>query len=60
VEPWLQSHIREGHVDRSFFPGRTINAVYVIGMIAMIGFDRLCARNKLIGGPIGATGARSG
>jgi hypothetical protein len=27
VELYLQSHVCEGHVDRSFFPWRTINAV---------------------------------
>jgi hypothetical protein len=42
MEPWLQSHICEGQVDRSFFP------IYVIGV------DQLCARRKPIGRPIGA------
>jgi hypothetical protein len=54
VEPWLQSHICEGHVDWSFFPWRTINAVYMIGMIAMIGVDQFCVWRRPIGGPIGA------
>jgi hypothetical protein len=60
IKPLLQSHICEGEVDQSFFPERTINAVYMIGMIATIGFDRLCARRKRIGWHIGATGARIG
>jgi hypothetical protein len=60
VEPWLQSHIREGHVDRSFSYGRTINSVYMIGMIAMIAFGRLCGRRKAIDGPIGARIGRIG
>jgi hypothetical protein len=37
MESRLQSHIGEGHINRSFFHGRTINAVYMIGMIAMTG-----------------------
>jgi hypothetical protein len=51
VEPWLQSPICKGHSDCLSFPERTNNAVY---MIAMIGFDRLCARRK----PIGDIGPR--
>jgi hypothetical protein len=51
AEPCLQSHICEGHIDRSYFPWRTINAVYMIGMI---GVDQLCARRTPIGGRIGA------
>jgi PAS domain S-box-containing protein len=54
AEPWLQSHICERHVDRSFFHGRTINAVYMIGMITIIGVDWLWARRRAIRGPIGA------
>jgi hypothetical protein len=54
VESVLQSHICEGHLDRSFFHGRTINAVY------MIGFDQLCARSKPIGGLSGLVSNVSG
>jgi hypothetical protein len=60
VEPWLQSHIREGHVNGSFSYGRTINIVYMIGMIAMIAFGQLCGRRKAIDGPIGARIGRIG
>jgi hypothetical protein len=45
-----------GTLADSFFPARTINAVHMIGIIAMVGFDRLCARRKPIGEPIGASG----
>jgi hypothetical protein len=54
VELWLQFHICEGHVDRSFFHRRTINTVDMIGMTVMIGLDQLCTRRKPIGAPIGA------
>jgi hypothetical protein len=33
-----------------------MNAVYMIGTITMIGFDRLCARREPIGAPIGLSG----
>jgi hypothetical protein len=52
VEPWLQSHICEGHVDRSFFPWWTINTVYMIGMLAMMGVDQWCAQRRPIGARI--------
>jgi hypothetical protein len=54
VEPRLQSHVCEGHADRPFFHGRTINTVYMTSMIAIIGVDQLCAQRKPIGGPIGS------
>jgi hypothetical protein len=50
VEPWLQCHICEGHVDRSIFPWRMINAVSMMGVIATIGVGQLCARRNPIGG----------
>jgi hypothetical protein len=37
-----------------------LNAVYMIGMIAMISVDQLYARRKPIDGPVGAIGARIG
>jgi hypothetical protein len=35
---------------------KAINAIYMIGMIAMIGVDQLSARRKPIGARIGSIG----